>query len=315
MATKDHDHDYLSGDTQLIENERKTTLVVILTAVMMVVEITAGYVTGSMALLADGWHMASHAGALSIALIAYKLAKSEKLKSQFSFGTGKMIPLGGYTSAIVLAMVAVLMAVESIVRLFNPVNIQFKEAIFVAVVGLIVNLVSAKILSGHGHSHHHDDHHDDHHSNHKENHSHHDHHHHDHNLRSAYVHVIADAFTSILAIVALTVGLFYGASWLDPVMGVVGSAVILKWAYNLCRDTGWELLDGHAKSININSLRETVEQTGAEVLDLHVWKVAPAATSCALIVRQSVPKGSDFYRHLLEKPYKLTHFTIEERSQ
>lgn len=300
MFEQDHSHDFLSDDHQLASNERKTMIVVILTAVMMVIEIASGYITGSMALLADGWHMASHAGALSISLVAYKLAKSEKLRKSFSFGTGKIIPLGGYTSAIVLALIAILMAVESVSRLLNPVDIQFKEAIFVAVIGLIVNVVSALILS-HDHSHHHGHGHDDH------------HHHHDHNLRSAYIHVIADALTSVLAIVALTVGLFYGASWLDPVMGIVGSLVILKWAYNLCRDAGWELLDGHAKSVDLEALSKTIEDTGVEILDLHVWKVAPSANSCALIVKSTEVKGSDFYRELVNERFHLSHFTIEER--
>jgi len=294
MFENDHTHDFLSNDHRLVENERKTTIVVILTACMMVIEIAAGYITGSMALLADGWHMASHAGALSIALIAYRLAKSKKLRSNFSFGTGKIIPLGGYTSAIVLAFIAILMAVESFIRLQNPVSIQFKEAIFVAVIGLIVNIVSAVILS---HDHAHDQ----------------GHHHHDHNLRSAYIHVIADALTSVLAIVALTIGLFYGANWLDPLMGIVGSCVILKWAYNLCRDTGWELLDGHAKNVDIESLKKTLEQTGAEVLDLHVWKVAPSANSCILIVKHTERRGSSFYRNVVNKSFNISHLTIEEQ--
>ena len=173
------------------------------------------------------------------------------------------------------------------------------RAIFVAIVGLIVNVVSALILS-HDHSHGHS-------------HGHVDHHHHDHNLRSAYIHVIADALTSVLAIVALTVGLFYGASWLDPVMGVVGSLLILKWAYNLCRDAGWELLDGHAKSVDLNALAKVIEDVGVEILDLHVWKVAPSANSCAIIVKSEEVKGSDFYRELVNKQFHISHFTIEER--
>ncbi|MCB0362029.1 MAG: CDF family Co(II)/Ni(II) efflux transporter DmeF, partial [Bdellovibrionales bacterium] len=276
MLTQDHHHDYLTMDTQITKNERKTFFVVVLTVCMMVIEIISGYYTGSMALLADGWHMASHAGALSISLIAYRLAKSDRLTSKFSFGTGKFIPLGGYTSAIVLAMIALLMGIESVSRFFSPVEIQFKEAILVAVVGLIVNVISALLLShddhGHTHAHSHDGKHHDHRD------------HHDHNIRSAYVHVIADALTSVLAIFALIVGLFSGASWLDPAMGIVGSCVILKWAYNLCRDTGWELLDGHAKSVDRDHLRRTLEDTGAEVLDLHIWKIAPSINACAIVL-------------------------------
>jgi len=201
-------------------------------------------------------------------------------------------------------MIALLMGIESVSRFFSPVEIQFREAIFVAVVGLIVNVISALLLS-----------HGDHHHAHSHSHGHSDKHHdhHDHNIRSAYVHVIADALTSVLAIFALIVGLFSGASWLDPAMGVVGSCVILKWAYNLCRDAGWELLDGHAKSVDRGHLRRTLEEAGAEVLDLHIWKIAPSVNACALVLQSSSPMGSDFYRKIVVNNCHITHLTIEER--
>lgn len=296
-----HEHNYLLDDEIISHNERKTFLVVLLTATMMAVEIVAGYLTSSMALLADGWHMASHAGALTISLIAYKLAKSGKLNQKFSFGAGKFIPLGGYTSAIILALVAVLMAFSSVERLFSPVAIRFNEAIIVAVAGLVVNIICALLLTDKHH--HHYDHDDDHHLDHT----------HDHNLRSAYVHVVADALTSVFAIVALTLGKFYDAVWLDPLMGIIGSAVILRWAYSLCRETAWELLDGHAKSINHEKVRRLIEGEGAEVSDLHIWRIAPNAHACEMVITCALPKGTTYYRKLIGEKFSFGHLIIEER--
>lgn len=289
----EHDHNYLLDDHTISKNERKTLFVVLLTSITMVVEVAAGYLTSSMALLADGWHMASHAGALTISLVAYKLAKSGTLNKRFSFGAGKFIPLGGYTSAIVLALIAALMAFQSMDRLFNPVAIRFNEAIYVAIAGLVVNVVSAFILF------------DDHH--------HHDGHTHDHNLKSAYVHVIADALTSVLAIVALIAGKLYNAVWLDPLMGIVGSAVILRWAYLLCKETAWELLDGHAKAFDQNEIRAQIEKEGVEVSDLHVWRVAPQAHACELVVITPEKKGTEYYRSLIAEMFQFSHLIIEER--
>ena len=300
-----HSHNYLLDDETISKNEKKTLFVVILTSLMMVVEIVSGYLTGSMALLADGWHMASHAGALSISLIAYRLAKSGKMNEKFSFGAGKFIPLGGYTSAVALALISILMAVESIQRLISPQSIRFNEAIIVAVIGLVVNVVSALILSGH-HHHSHNDHddHDEHNHSHK--------HVHDHNLRSAYIHVIADAFTSVLAIVALTIGRIYQAVSLDSIMGIVGGLVILKWAYNLCRDAGWELLDGHAKMINRHEIRSLIENQKTIVSDLHIWRIAPKAFACEIVVHTDSMRGSGFYREILNEKFGITHVTVEE---
>jgi cation diffusion facilitator family transporter len=295
MAHQDHkhDHNYLLDDETISKNEKKTLFVVILTAVTMVVEIIAGYLTSSMALLADGWHMASHAGALTISLIAYKLAKSGVLNKKFSFGAGKFIPLGGYTSAIVLAFVAVLMAIQSMDRLANPIPIHFNEAIFVAVVGLIVNVVCAFVLF--------------------DKHHHHGEHTHDHNIKSAYIHVIADALTSVFAILALVLGKFYGASWLDPIMGIVGAVVILRWAYLLCRETAWELLDGHAKSIDQNEVRSHIEKDGIEVSDLHIWRIAPNAHACEVVVTSNAHQGTNYYRKLIEERFSFEHLVVEER--
>lgn len=295
---------YLSSDLLIEKNERKTLWVVLLTSTMMVVEIVAGYATSSMALLADGWHMASHAGALAIAFFAYRLARSPRMNRRFSFGAGKVIPLGGYTSAIILALIAIVMGFESAKRFFSPLSIQFREATIVAVIGLLVNIVSALILKQeqhHHHHHHHDDHHDDH-SDHV----------HDHNLKSAYIHVIADALTSVLAIVALVVGSIYDAMWPDALMGLLGSLLILRWAYHLCRDTASELLDAHSKLVDTNKMK-TIIRPYAKIVDLHVWRVAPSAVACELVVASREARGSQFYRNLLADKLKIDHLVVEEQ--
>ena len=290
----------VSDDPLLKRNESKTLKVVLLTSTMMVTEIIVGTLTGSMALLADGWHMASHATALGIALVAYRLARRPSLSRHFSFGAGKLIPLGGYTSAVVLAMIAFLMAFESIRRLLHPVSIQFNQAIAVACVGLTVNIVSALLL---------DEDHD-----HEEKHDHeHPHGHvHDLNLRSAFIHVIADAFTSVLAITALVLGKLFHAVWLDAMMGITGSGVILSWAYQLCRQTGWELLDGHSKRIDREKLRSAIEGKGVKIMDFHVWRIAPKAVACELVLTTPEPKGSLYYRELLNREFEIQHAIIEE---
>lgn len=289
----------------LERNERRTRWVVLLTFITMVVEIIAGYMTGSMALLADGWHMASHAAALTLTLIVYRLARSPKLASQLTFGTGKLMPLGGYTSAIGLALVAILMAWESVERFISPVEINFNEALWVAIIGLIVNIVSALLL---GHNHHHD-HHDHDHEDH-----HHDHSHtHDHNHQAAYIHVIADALTSVAAIVALFIGKYQGAVWLDPLMGIAGSILILKWSWGLLKDTTWELLDGHAKKVDVLNLRNELEVDQAQVLDLHVWRIGPNGVSVQVIVETSIARGVDYYKAIVSKRLPDAHIVIEER--
>ncbi len=248
--------------------QRRVLSVIILSLLTMFAEVIAGRLTGSMALEADGYHMASHAGALGIAYVAYRLTRSTRLSQRMNFGTGKVLSLGGYTSAIVLAGVAVWMIVESVMRFIEPVPIRFSEALVVAVIGLVVNLASAFMLGWGGTSaHHHHDH----------GHHHHDHgdHHHDatdHNHQSAVMHVLADALTSVLAILALIAGQFMtSAAWLDPLMGIVGGVVILRWAWSLVKKTAWELLDAHPDGVSLVSLKRRIEQDGHIVRDLHMW--------------------------------------------
>jgi cation diffusion facilitator family transporter len=301
---------------QINQNEKRTLWVVLLTTLMMFVEIIAGYVTGSMALLADGYHMASHAGALGIAYIVYRLARSPAIASRLSFGSGKLLPLGGYTSAVGLGIIAIWMIAESVNRLLNPVDIQFAEAIAIAVVGLVVNLLSALILGGHTHSHDHHEHHHDHHHDHEHGDGHHHHHEHehvdDHNHKSAVVHVIADAFTSVLAIIALSIGSYFSTSWLDPAMGIVGALVILRWAYTLCKSTARELLDAQTDLIDIESVRATLSEKNIQLLDFHAWKTGPSNFSCSMIVKTKAKNSNDFYRSLLKK--KNLHLIVQEET-
>jgi cation diffusion facilitator family transporter len=296
-----HDHVFLG--TSHDRNARRTLWVVALTAVMMVAEIAAGYWSGSMALLADGFHMATHAGALGIAAIAYAYARRHAASGRFSFGTGKVGDLAGFASALVLGLIAFGIGLESIRRLFEPATVAFGEATIVAVVGLAVNLISAVLLSGghHHHGHHHGhDHHD------------HDHaHEHDNNLRSAYLHVLADALTSVLAIVALLAGWLLGWTWLDPAMGIVGALVIGRWSWGLMRDTAAILLDTTDEHV-AQEVRELVEAPGdARITDLHVWRVGPAAH--AAIVSVIGAAGSAEIRRRLDPVHELRHLTIEVR--
>lgn len=286
---------------QIAKNERRTLWVVILTAAMMVVEVIAGYWTGSMALLADGYHMASHAGALGISYLVYRLAKSSKLKRHLTFGTGKLLPLGGYTSCIGLGIIALWMAYESVMRLFSPIQINFDEAIVIASLGLAVNLVSIFILGSHHHAH-------DHHHDHEEHHQ----HIHDHNHRSAVLHVVADALTSLTAIIALVVGKFWGASWLDPVMGIVGSLVILRWAYQLGKVSAKELLDVHTGH-EIEIVREKLSAERIELLDYHSWKIGPNNLAVQLIVKTERSQPESFYQTLLSVHDHKLHLVVEHR--
>lgn len=298
---KSHHHNYLIDDESLIGNERRTLIVVWLTFVMMVVEVIAGWMTGSMALLADGWHMASHAGALGISYFAYRLARSPEWSLRFSFGAGKFIPLGGYTSSILLGIIAVLMGVESVSRLIGPVEIHFNEALVVAVAGLAVNVVSVMILGWHsGHD--------------SRDHAQIHHHDHDHNLRAAYLHVIADALTSVFAIVALLVGKFYGWMWLDAVMGIAGGVIIIKWALSLMRETAWELLDGHARHIDVEAIRSRLMAEGVRVGDLHVWRIAPGAHACEVVLYSVELRGPDHYHDILREAFGLKHVVVEEHA-
>lgn len=314
-----HDHFFL--DAYQDRNERRTRLVVGLTAVMMVAEIVAGTVFGSMALLADGWHMASHVAALSLTAFAYAYARRHAQDRSYSFGTGKVGALAGYTSAVILALIALLMGYESVQRLVAPVAIDFGAATWVAAIGLAVNLASAALLGGHAHRDEdaHDDHHDhdhDHHAahDHHEGHAHHGEHghgHHDHNLRSAYLHVMADAMTSVLAIVALTGGRFLGWSWLDPMMGLVGMVVILVWSWGLIHDCRRVLLDADASKETTREIQARVEQDADNrVTDLHVWRVGPHHLAAIISLTTHAVRPPDHYKSLLAG-LKLAHVTVE----
>jgi cation diffusion facilitator family transporter len=291
-----HDHVFLGAAHD--ENARRTLWVMILTVVMMVAEIAAGYLTGSMALLADGFHMATHAGALGIAAAAYAYAKRHAHSPRYSFGTGKVGDLGGFASALILALVALGIGVESVVRLLEPTEVQFGTATLIAIVGLVVNIVSALLL-GHGHSHDHD----------------HEHHHgSDNNLKSAYVHVLADALTSVLAIAALLAGRYLGWVWLDPVIGIVGAIVIARWAWSLMGATAGVLLDQTDEHVAAE-IRELVEHPGdARITDLHVWRVGPDAHAAIVSVVGQPTTDADSIRERLKAVHEVSHLTIEFRS-
>jgi len=299
-----HAHDYALDSSVA---ERRTRIVIGITATMMVVEIAAGMAFNSMALLADGWHMSTHVAAFLITALAYYFSRRHARDPRYSFGTGKMGVLGGFASAVVLFVIALLMAGESVHRFFVPVPIHFNQAIGVAVIGLLVNLVCAFLLKGEHHHHH--GHSNDHHG-----HGHTDgEQHHDLNLRAAYIHVLADALTSVTAIVALTAGKFLGWSWLDPVMGVVGSAVVSVWAYGLVRDTSGILLDRTPESSDLpNEIRRAIESDGDSlVTDLHVWQVSTRKFAAIVSIVAHEPKPVETYRELFREHEELVHVTIE----
>jgi cation diffusion facilitator family transporter len=293
-----HDHVFLGS--QHARNERRTWVVVALTAIMMVGEIMAGWLSGSMALLADGWHMATHAVALGIAGLAYLFARQHAKSSRFSFGTGKFGDLAAFASAIILALIAVQVAYESVVRLIHPVPIAYREAISVAVLGLAVNLLSAWLLRethdhhhGHGHSHEHQ------------------HDHQDNNLRAAYVHVLADAATSILAIAGLVVAMSAQWVWADPAVGFIGSIVIASWAYGLIRSSGAVPLDVSADKNLETVIRDRLETKGDRVTDLHVWQVGPGHRAAVISVVSDQPLAPADYKDRLGGLRGLSHVTIE----
>lgn len=302
IAALTHDHVFLGQ--QHDENARRTLWVVALTAVMMVGEIVAGTLFNSMALLADGFHMATHAGALGVAALAYAYAKRHAHGRRYSFGTGKVGDLAGFASALVLGLVALGIAVESVGRLFDPRPVAFTEATVVAVLGLMVNIASVLLLGGHGHHHGHGHGHD---------HHHHPHHHgkgheHDNNMRSAYAHVLADALTSVLAIAALLGGRYLGWVWLDPVMGLVGATVIAFWAWSLMRDTAAVLLDAADPDLEAE-IREQVEGPGdAHITDLHVWRIGPGAHAAIV---SAVGADHATIRQRLRPVHEIEHLTVE----
>lgn len=306
-----HDHVFLGSAHD--RNARRTLWVVGLTAAMMVGEIVAGHLTGSMALLADGFHMATHAGALAATAAAYAYAKRHSSSRRFSFGTGKVGDLAGFASAMVLGLIALGIAAESVMRLLEPVKVAFLEATGIAVLGLAVNVASAVLLGGH-HGHEHGHRHDDH-----------DHHHEhrgkehgargrDNNLRAAHVHVLADALTSVLAIVALLAGRYLGWIWLDPVIGVVGGLVIGRWSWVLMRDTAAVLLDTTDAAV-ADEVREAVERPGdARIVDLHVWRIGPEAHAGIVSVAGAPGLEVEAIRARLAPVHELAHLTVELRT-
>lgn len=283
-------HDFLADNHA--KNMRRTQVVLALTLGTMAAEIIAGTVYGSMALLADGWHMGSHAVAMGIAVFAYTYARRHTDSGAYTFGTGKVGDLAGFASALFLAVVAGLMAVESIERLVDPVNIAFDEALIVATLGLLVNLASAWLLKD---GHHHGDGHD-----------------HDHNMRAAYIHVLTDALTSVLAIFALLAGRLWGIAWMDPAMGLVGAVIILRWAWGLTVSTSKVLLDAEPAGDLSNAVRSAIEgDADNRVADLHVWRVGPGHLAAMITVVTGEPRPPSHYKDLLGELTVLSHITIE----
>jgi cation diffusion facilitator family transporter len=296
----ERDHRFLGAHHG--EHETKTWLVVALTATMMVVEIVVGYWTGSMALLADGFHMATHAGAMLIAALTYRIARAYANDARFTFGTGKLSDLGGFSSALLLGVVALYVAISSFERLLNPVSILYNEALVVASIGLVVNLVSAWLLH------------------HEEAHGHdtetgeHSHAHTDHNLRGAYLHVMADALTSILAIVALVLGRSFGWTWCDPAIGIAGAVLIGVWALGLVRSAGAVLLDASADAGLDSRIRRTLAQAEGDVYDFHLWRVAPGRFALIVGIASTGNTPAEGYKRALSAFPELCHITVEVRS-
>ncbi|RGE43326.1 cation transporter [Comamonas testosteroni] len=301
---RQHSHIFDEGNPL---GEKNAKLAMLLTLVMMVAEISAGYYFNSMALLADGWHMSSHALALGLSVGAYAAARKFAADRRFSFGTWKMEVLASYTSAIFLLLVAAIMVFESVQRLISPAAIHYEQAIGVAVLGLLVNLACAWLLKD-GHHHHHGHDHD---------HAHHDHGHaHEHgdlNLRSAYMHVVADAATSVMAIIALLGGMYWGLGWLDPVMGIVGAVLVASWALGLLRDSSRVLLDAEMDAPVVEEVREAIADgpLPATITDLHVWRVGKNQYAVIVAVQGSAPLSADYIRSLLSIHEELVHVSVE----
>jgi cation diffusion facilitator family transporter len=284
-------HNHTFGQDEKKSAERRTLIVSVVTILTMIVEIGAGIVFGSMALLADGLHMGSHASALAISVFAYRYTRIHAKDARFNFGTGKVSSLAAFASATILALVALAMAWESIGRLLSPVVIRFNQAILVAVFGLIINGVCLAILGGHG-SVRHD--------------------HHDHNFRSAYLHVLADALTSVLAIFALLLGKYMAQQWLDPFMGLVGATLVVRWSWGLLRSSARVLLDLQAPDEVLAVIRTSIESEGDNrVTDLHVWSVGPGIHAAEIAIVSSRPLDPDDYYKLLPEELGLVHVTVE----
>jgi cation diffusion facilitator family transporter len=322
-----HDHVFLGESHD--RNERRTWTVIALCSFMMVAEIVGGVLFGSIALVADGLHMSTHASALLLAALAYRFARRHARDDRFSFGTGKFGDLAGFTSAIVLAMIALLIGYEALTRFIWPVPISFNEAIPIAALGLIVNIASVLLLGGgpaHGHAHEHAHEHAPGH--------HHDHHHHaaadeheheyeaahhaahrDNNLRAAVVHVLADAAVSILVIIGLTLGGLFGLVWMDPAVGLLGAIVIATWAYTLIRDTGGILLDMTPDRGMAERMRAVIETDGDRLTDLHLWRLGPGHLGVIVSVATRQERGPDYYQALLGRFRALSHVTVEVQRQ
>lgn len=286
--------------------EKRTLIVVIITFVTMIAEISFGWITNSMALLADGWHMGTHAFALGVSLFAYIMARKYAKDHRFTFGTWKIEILGAYTSAIVLGIVGVIMIFSSVERFFNPLSIHYNQALLVAILGLLVNLICAIVLTVDDHSHEHLHHHEGH------EHSHHEHKHDDLNLKSAYLHVVADAFTSILAIVALLGAKYFKFNWLDPFMGIVGAGLIIRWSYYLLKDTGFILLEREMDDPVADEIRNAIESDGdSKISDLHIWKVAQNKYACIVSLVTGKRYSIEEYKTRLSKVHELAHITVE----
>lgn len=290
-------HEHSFGQDKKRSSETRTIIVILITASMMCIEIVAGLAYGSMALLADGLHMASHTAALSISAYAYYFARKRAHDRTFSFGTGKVNSLGGYTGAILLLIFALMMVYESIHRLLKPEDILYNQAILVAVIGLIVNGASMLIL-GHDEHHHHG----------------HDHHGHDHNLRAAYLHVLADTLTSFLAIIALLAAKFYAWNWMDPIMGIIGAILITKWSIGLLKQSGNVLLDRQAPDHLVKSVEKVIKSMPSkpEIVDLHIWLIGPNIFSAAITVLANEEKCIGcLIKSEIKNISAIVHTTIE----
>jgi cation diffusion facilitator family transporter len=311
VSSAAHSHVFLGEGHE--RNERRTWMVIALCAAMMVAEIVGGLLFGSIALVADGLHMSTHASALLLAALAYSYARRHADDPRFSFGTGKLGDLAGFSSAIILAMIAILIGYEATLRFFAPVPIHFNEAIAIAVVGLLVNVASVLLLSGGGHQHHHG------HSHATREHDHHDHDHahghgaahRDNNMRAAVIHVLADAVVSLLVIAGLVLARAFGWTFMDPLVGIIGALVIASWSYGLIRDTGAILLDMSPDRAMAERLRAAVERDGDRLRDLHLWRLGPGHLGAIVSVATTKPRDVEFYRGLLGHFDNLSHVTVE----